>query len=155
MKYVLCTFNLSHLLLFCFLWTAQIFIASYIPNFFIQSRVYYKGLFIVCFSIMRSCIYRICPTGLHHWSPWDFYDGMHIQILIAIEYIGQKPKCRSTRNYKQTKSLFAKTDKSIFVKLRYLRLKLLKYKENNNKISDTFDHNFENNHWHVMSEVSF
>ena len=41
------------------------------------------------------------------------------------------------------KSLFAKTDKSIFVKLRYLRLKLLKYKENNKKIS--FDHNFKNN----------
>ena len=49
----------------------------------------------------------------------------------------------------------AKTDKSIFVKLRYLRLKLLKYKENNKKISDTFDHNFKNNPWYVMSEVSF
>ena len=55
------------------------------------------------------------------------------------------------------KSLFAKTDKSTFVKLRYLRLKLLKYKENNKKISDTFDHNFKNNLWYmyVMSEVSF
>ena len=53
------------------------------------------------------------------------------------------------------KSLFAKTDKSIFVKLRYLRLKLLKYKENNKKISDTFDHNFKNNPCYVMSEVSF
>ena len=30
-----------------------------------------------------------------------------------------------------------------------------RYKENNKKISDTFDHNFKNNHWHVMSEVSF
>ena len=53
------------------------------------------------------------------------------------------------------KSLFAKTDKSIFVKLRYLRLKLLKYKENNKKISDYFDHNFKNNSGYVMSEVSF
>ena len=53
------------------------------------------------------------------------------------------------------KSLFAKTDKSIFVKLRYLRLKLLKYKENNKTNSDTFDHNFKNNPWYVMSEVSF
>ena len=52
------------------------------------------------------------------------------------------------------KSLFAKTDKSIFVKLRYLRSKLLKYKENNKKISDTFDHNFKNNPWYIMSEVS-
>ena len=48
-------------------------------------------------------------------------------------------------NWEHLKSLFAKTDKSIFVKLRYLRLKLLKYKENNKKIYDTFDHNFKNN----------
>ena len=33
---------------------------------------------------------------------------------------------------------------SIFVKLRYLRLKLLKYKENITKILNTFDHNLKN-----------
>ena len=47
------------------------------------------------------------------------------------------------------KSLFAKTDKSIYVKLKYLRLKLLKYIENNKKFSDTFDHNFKNNSWYM------
>ena len=31
----------------------------------------------------------------------------------------------------------------------------MKYKENNKNISDTFDHNFKNNSWYVMSEVSF
>ena len=55
----------------------------------------------------------------------------------------------------QMKSLFAKTDKSIFVKLRYLRFKLLKYNGNNKNISDTFDHNFKSNPWYVMSEASF
>ena len=42
------------------------------------------------------------------------------------------------------KSLIAKRVISILVNLRYLRLKLLKYKENNKKIHDTFYHNFKN-----------
>ena len=41
-----------------------------------------------------------------------------------------------------TKSLNAKTDISILINLRYLRLKLLKNKENNKKIID-FHHNFK------------
>ena len=32
---------------------------------------------------------------------------------------------------------------SIFVNFRYLRFKLVKYKENNKKICDTFGHNFK------------
>ena len=40
------------------------------------------------------------------------------------------------------------------VNLRYLRFKLLKYKENNKKISDTFDHNFKNNPLYIMRKVS-
>ena len=43
------------------------------------------------------------------------------------------------------KSLNSKTDISIFINLRYLRLKLLKNKENNN---------FKHIHCYVMSEVS-
>ena len=39
------------------------------------------------------------------------------------------------------KSFIAKPVISIFVNLRYLRLKLLKYKENNKNICGTFDHN--------------
>ena len=42
------------------------------------------------------------------------------------------------------KSLFAKTDKSIFAKWRYLRLKVRKNKENTKKIFASFDHNFKN-----------
>ena len=41
------------------------------------------------------------------------------------------------------KSFIAKRVISILVNLRYLRFKLLKYKENNKKICNTFDHNFK------------
>ena len=42
------------------------------------------------------------------------------------------------------KSFIAKRVNSIVVNLRYLRFKLLKYKENNEKMCNTFDHNFTN-----------
>ena len=50
------------------------------------------------------------------------------------------------------KSFIAKRVISILVNLRYLRFKLLKYKENNKKI--TFDHNFKNVPLYIMSNVS-
>ena len=53
------------------------------------------------------------------------------------------------------KSFIAKRVKSILVNLRYLRFKLLKYKENNKKICNTFDHNFKNTPLYIMSKVSF
>ena len=40
------------------------------------------------------------------------------------------------------KSFITKRVKSILVNFRYLIFKLLKYKENNKKICDTFGHNF-------------
>ena len=46
--------------------------------------------------------------------------------------------------YEHMKSFIAKRLNSILVNLRYLRFKLLKYKENNKKICNTFDHNFKN-----------
>ena len=52
------------------------------------------------------------------------------------------------------KSLNSKTDISIFINLRYLRLKLLKNKDNNKKICHIFHHNFKNIPCYVMSEVS-
>ena len=52
------------------------------------------------------------------------------------------------------KSFIAKRVISIFVNLRYLRFKLLKYKENNEKICNTFDHNFKNIPLYIMSNVS-
>ena len=52
------------------------------------------------------------------------------------------------------KSLNSKTDISIFINLRYLRLKLLKNKENNKKICHIFHHNFKNIPCYVMSGVS-
>ena len=53
-----------------------------------------------------------------------------------------KNRERSVADFVQMKSFIAKRVKSILVNFRYLRFKLLKYKENNKKICDTFDHNF-------------
>ena len=52
------------------------------------------------------------------------------------------------------KSFIAKRLNSILVNLRYLRFKLLKYKENNKKICNTFDHNFKNIPLYIMRKVS-
>ena len=52
------------------------------------------------------------------------------------------------------KSFIAKRVNSILVNLRYLRFKLLKYKENNKKICNTFDHNLKNIPLHIMRKVS-
>ena len=41
------------------------------------------------------------------------------------------------------KSFVAKWVISILVNLRYLRFRLLKYRENSKKFHDTFDHNFK------------
>ena len=76
------------------------------------------------------------------------------------------PTCPISEKNKQTfntllsgfgyylKSFIAKRVISILVNLRYLRFKLLKYKENNKKICNTFDHNFKNIPLYVMSNVS-
>ena len=56
--------------------------------------------------------------------------------------------------YTHMKSLIAKRLNSILVNLRYLRFKLLKYKENNKKICNTFDHNFKNILLYIMRKVS-
>ena len=53
------------------------------------------------------------------------------------------------------KNFIAKRVISILVNLIYLRFKLLKYKENNKNICDTFDHNFKNIPLYLMSFVSF
>ena len=50
------------------------------------------------------------------------------------------------------KSFIAKRVNSILVNLRYLRFKLLKYKENNKKICNTFDHNFKNIPFKIYNE---
>ena len=52
------------------------------------------------------------------------------------------------------KSFIAKRVNSILVNLRYLRFKLLKYKENNENICNTFDHNFKYILVYIMRKVS-
>ena len=53
------------------------------------------------------------------------------------------------------KSFIAKQVNSILVNLRYLRFKLLKYKENNKKICNTSDHNLKNIPLYIMRKVSW
>ena len=53
------------------------------------------------------------------------------------------------------KSLFPKNDKSIFVKLRYLQLKIKKNKENYKSFCVTFGHNFKNSPLFEKSNISF
>ena len=55
--------------------------------------------------------------------------------------------------YVYMKSFIAKRLNSILVNLRYLRFKLLKYKENNKKMCNTFDHNFKNIPLYIMRKV--
>ena len=52
------------------------------------------------------------------------------------------------------KSFIAKRLNCILVNLRYLRFKLLKYRENNKKIGNTFDNNFKNIPLYIMRKVS-
>ena len=52
------------------------------------------------------------------------------------------------------KSFIVKRVNSILVNLRYFRFKLLKYKENNKKICNTFDHNFKGIPLYLMRKVS-
>ena len=60
----------------------------------------------------------------------------------------------SSKIFIQMKSFIAKWVNSILVNLRYLRFKLLKYKENDKKICNTVDHNFKNIPLYIMRKVS-
>ena len=60
----------------------------------------------------------------------------------------------SSKIKNQLKSLNSKTDISIVINFRYLRLKLLKNKENNKKICHIFHHSFNNIPCYVLGEVS-
>ena len=69
-------------------------------------------------------------------------------LLYSFQYV------ESSIGYNQLKSFIAKRLNSILVNLRYLRFKLLKYKENNKKICNSLDHNFKNIPLYIMKKVS-
>ena len=70
-----------------------------------------------------------------------------------LDGVTQTSECNDSKQV-NVKSLNAKTDVSIFINLRYLRLKLLKNKENDKKICDIFHHSFKYIPCYVMSEKS-
>ena len=79
---------------------------------------------------------------------------LHIPIVIKKNIIAERAlhdthlklhiSFRNQTCQKHMNSFIAKRLNSILINLRYLRFKLLKYKENNKKICNTFDHNFKN-----------
>ena len=73
--------------------------------------------------------------------PFDLYKRINFfyNFNIPVEYGNYY--CVFSGKY--FKSFIAKWVISIFVNMRYLRMKLLKYKENNKKICGTFDQNFK------------
>ena len=75
---------------------------------------------------------------------------------LGISFFDISSNCVHTQlgQVNEMKSFIAKRLNSILVNLRYLRFKLLKYKENNKKICTTFDHNFKNIPLYIMRYVS-
>ena len=77
---------------------------------------------------------------------------INIIISLAFEQFQDK-ELKLSWCYYYMKSFIAKRVISILVNLRYLRYKLLKYKENNKKNCKTFDHNFKNIPLYIMRNV--
>ena len=76
-------------------------------------------------------------------------------IWAGMQYVSSTPPGdESGKEARHMKSFIAKRVNSILVNLRYLRFKLLKYKENNKKICNTFYHNFKNIPLYIMRKVS-
>ena len=108
-------------------------------------------------EMMNRCQQRILfNEGVHHahatYEIAELYctvKTMHKSWLISLVKKLEEGKLKY-----YMKSFIAKRVISILVNLRYLRFKLLKYKENNKKICNTFDHNFKNITLYIMSNVS-
>ena len=79
-------------------------------------------------SLTRGAMLLILHDRQLHLSFWFILHEIHLHPLPD-----------------EMKSFIAKRVISILVNLRYLRFKLLKYRENNKKMCNTFDHNFKNN----------
>ena len=75
-------------------------------------------------------------------------------LFCKVHFLSQRKKIgRSEKGIKYMKSFIAKWVISILVHLRYLRFKLLKYKQNNTKMCNTFVHNFKI-YLYIMRKVS-
>ena len=109
----------------------------------LQSQQIWLRQSLLYFTIIQYCEVisanltqmKVIYIQIWHWR----YPNLSDLPQIGIEYM---------------KSLNAKTDISSFINLRYLRLKLLKNKENNIKICNIFHHNFKTIPCYVTSEVS-
>ena len=97
-------------------------------------------------------MYIICYCHGSYSNPLELnYDAIYWKAVLWSDYMLKHVKDLLMQ---ELKSFIAKRIISILVNLRYLRFKLLKYKENNKKICNTFDHNFINIPLYIMSNVS-
>ena len=117
----------------------------------------------------RSC-WPSWIWAIHPFFLIVLYGNKYLLLTVHRNHKGQIPRLAKMKNENwkmnknigsrnchiriKTKSLNAKTDISIFINLRYLRLKLLKNNENNKKICHIFHHNFKDIPCYVMSKVS-
>ena len=92
----------------------------------------------------------------YHWANLrdQFWGHLPLKFPGRAFCTDQNTMTCAQKHWNQMKSFMAKCVISILVNLRYLRFKLLKYKENNKKICNTFDHNFKNIPLYIMSNVS-
>ena len=103
----------------------------------------------------QECL-QMCHTGLDRYNKLLGTRGICLlqKSLLYHSYKNNTIQRKCEIRDHQMKSFIAKRVISILVNLRYLRFKLLKYKENNKKICNTFDHNVKNIPLYIMSNVS-
>ena len=132
---------------------------SNLPRFFLNNinrlrdNTDYTFFYQVCSDIdllqytsQKYVSYKIAQNSI------KFVFILVIDVLYII-FISGVMQIRCT-SQKYVQSFIAKRVISILVNLRYLRFKLLKYKEYSKKICNTFDHNFKNIHLYNKKNIS-
>ena len=107
-------------------------------------------------TIYPSDFLSLCSANCLLWVPtWWFFTSIDFyptRFLLTIDWrITLISRLLTSKSLFYMKSFIVKRVISILANLRYLRFQLLKYKENNKKICDTFDHNFKNIPLYIMS----
>ena len=94
------------------------------------------------------------------WLRWGGMAGMNEELSLSLSIITSLVETWEPEGHYwdhtgvSNESFIAKRVMSILVNLRYLRFKLLKFKENNKKSCNIFYHNFKNIPLYIMRKVS-
>ena len=103
----------------------------------------------VLFRTRRALsLYRLCTAIVAFWFSvehlWTALTPFWLSTDDIFIHQTELHLTMTAEYHMEMKSFIAKRVNSILVNLRYLRFKLLIYKENNKKICNTFYHNFKN-----------